>query len=84
MAIKSKTLKILNYFVIIFIQKKGKNMKIKELIKILEKNRIEYGDNIQVVVDIHKEGTKDKPIYCAVSDTLNSSPTEETVVVLCY
>ena len=59
-------------------------MKIKELIKILEKNRIEYGDNIQVVVDIHEEGTKDKPIYCAVPDTLNSSPTEETVVVLCY
>ena len=83
MAIKSKTLKILKYFVIIFIQKKGKNMKIKELIKILEEKAEKYGDNIQVVVDINIKGAEDKPIYCVVPDTLNSSPTEENVIVLC-
>jgi len=58
-------------------------MKIKELIEILEEKRIKYGDNIQVVVDVHMGKMNDKPIYYIISDKLNSSPTEKTVIVLC-
>lgn len=54
MANKPETLKILNYFVIIFIQKKGKSMKVKELIETLKDFELKFG-NIDVIMQFADE-----------------------------
>ncbi len=53
MAIKNRSLKILKYFVIIYIQKKGKNnMTVRDLINKLENFAEKYSDALPVEIEV--------------------------------